>query len=658
MTGSPIAAATHDTIVRDTLFSPDGKRLVTRTPNLVRLFDSASGAHVTDLAHSGVESAVYSANSRRIVTRSGDGSVYVWNAETGAQVAELKQDAGPIKGAIMSRDSRRILTWAGKAALLWDAETGAKVSEPIDHEGAVLTGAFTLDSRRFVTTATAGARLGESQRGTQIALLKHRDAVRSAIFSPDGRRLLTRSDDRAARLWNGETGKLINVLNHEGTVYSIAFNRDASRILTRSADKTMPLWDGSNGDPILLGPPDKLRPFANQLFAISGVSGGALGAVTLYAALADSQLRAKDGAAAAAAFGPPCRADADVGDLFVNAKDRPPQPGENWKDCLQLILAGDFLSPVFLQMIAGDLLGVRPQDRAVVLEEAWEHRYLTVTQPRTAGAQPDGRKAVSMLARPMLEVRNSVMEADPKAWLPILLLNGTSVQTGRRIIASDVDTRGLFRDAYDLHGSFGRPRPNETIEQRSRTWDVRLSTAATVSARFPGISPHGNIVRRTDDAVIDRVVDGGYYEALGAATALELVEALDKLKQKKGYNLQPFVILVNNEPGMPNLDCFDRESETVQPPPKPDTWGAFATLLSPLDAVLGTRSARGTHAAAQLCNYVSAARFAFVTVSQQEGLTKKELSMSWWLSKYVQRYLDGDLIKANGSAFEKIMSAR
>ena len=30
-------------------------------------------------------------------------------------------------------------------------------------------------------------------------------------------------------------------------------------------------------------------------------------------------------------------------------------------------------------------------------------------------------------------------------------LNGTSVETGKRIITSDIDTKDLFRDAYDLH---------------------------------------------------------------------------------------------------------------------------------------------------------------------------------------------------------------
>jgi hypothetical protein len=273
-------------------------------------------------------------------------------------------------------------------------------------------------------------------------------------------------------------------------------------------------------------------------------------------------------------------------------------------------------------------------------------------------AAAEAKTAESTLARPLLDIRERTLQRDPKGWLPILLLNGTSVQTGRRIIASDIDVRDLFRDAYDLHEEFGGPNAKEQESERRKRWDIRLSTAATVSARFPGISPHGDLVRRRDNAVFDRVVDGGYYESFGATTALELVEALERLKEHKKHSLKPLVILVNNEPAMANLDCGEIEGEPLKTP-KPDTWELFASWRSPIDAVLGTRRARGTHAAAQLCNAVKANNFAFVTVSQPAGgLTRKELSMSWWISKYVQRYLDLELIKANAHAMEKIMDAR
>jgi WD40 repeat protein len=55
----------------------------------------------------------------------------------------------------------------------------------------------------------------------------HTDVVRSAAFSPDGRRIVTASDDQTARLWDAGTGKEIALLSgHTYIVRSAAFSLD------------------------------------------------------------------------------------------------------------------------------------------------------------------------------------------------------------------------------------------------------------------------------------------------------------------------------------------------------------------------------------------------------------------------------------------------
>src|SRR5208283_3357480 len=82
---------------------------------------------------------------------------------------------------------------------------------------------------------------------SQITFQGHTGWVRSAVFSPDGRRVLTGSDDETARLWEAESGKLlVTFQGHTGGVNSAVFSPDGRRVLTASADKTARLWEAES----------------------------------------------------------------------------------------------------------------------------------------------------------------------------------------------------------------------------------------------------------------------------------------------------------------------------------------------------------------------------------------------------------------------------
>jgi WD40 repeat protein len=81
--------------------------------------------------------------------------------------------------------------------------------------------------------------------------MHHDGVVNAASFSPDGRRIVTASNDNTARVWDAESGKPIGKpMPHEGIVFEASFGPDGRRIVTASSDKTARVWDAESGKPV------------------------------------------------------------------------------------------------------------------------------------------------------------------------------------------------------------------------------------------------------------------------------------------------------------------------------------------------------------------------------------------------------------------------
>ncbi|MFK8250987.1 hypothetical protein [Ancylobacter terrae] len=409
----------------------------------------------------------------------------------------------------------------------------------------------------------------------------------------------------------------------------------------------------------------------SRFFAISGVSGGAVGAV-LVAAAREQRGGSPDH--------PPCRMPDDR--LWYG------QAISNWRDCLELLASGDFLTPTFFGLAFRDQVPFPglSNDRAALLEQAWERWFdLAIEPPPAAGK--DGGNAGSAtgtdgLNRSFLSLQSQADGLMERPWVPYLVLNGTSVATGQRIITSTLaptysaaicpDGKApardrncvLFTHAIDFHQLLKDTTTNDSVFARLQTWflhdggapDVARSTAAHNSARFPIISPPGAI-RNASGQVIDRIVDGGYFENYGAVSALELAKAMTALQP----GLRPFVLVISNDPESTRID--DKANKAQQGTVYSDISDVYwlADANGPLGTVMNVRSGRGRLAVAELTGWLDrqlgqgcGANVAHVQVWPQPSVTgaeaAREVSMSWWLSKPVQLHLHQQLERQGNAA--------
>jgi len=401
--------------------------------------------------------------------------------------------------------------------------------------------------------------------------------------------------------------------------------------------------------------PNKVR---RRLFAISSVSGGSMGAVMVAAAL-----NAKDDSNDHPCVQSPVK-------LWWG------ETVNNWRDCFEALTSGDFLTADFYGFAFNDMLPFGWwRDRAAVLEDTWNQRYQEVVTRFDQSPTPSQCKGLDC---PFLTLR-------PRSghWIPLLVLNGTSEATGGRIITTVLDSTytprthcptadaqsrcRLFVEADRFHDLLAYEAKKDGwfnwlggferwLLGGKKVDDVRLSTAAHNSARFPLISPPGS-VRSQDQRIVDRIVDGGYFENYGALGAKELALAVNAVEPK----LAPLVIVISNDPN----DLLDPSDDSTNPEIKGQLEAHLkkqvqkaralvngsepvTDIVTPLTTIANARTAHGLlgvdqlhsalHEAIPNCN-ISMIQVRVWPQFESSSNVSKEVSMSWWLSTPIQRHL-------------------
>jgi len=240
-----IDAGGHKAKIKDVLFTPDGKGLISVSDDKsIRIWDTASGELRRTLRGQmgeGHEGKLYAG------ALSADGR---WLAVGGWLSGEPKSwDAIRLIDLQAPEDAPlRLLKGHGNVILGLAFSLGRKTKQGGNH--LLLSGSGDFTARLWEVEPGAGqGRLRHVLRG-------HTEPIYAVAISPpdedgpdkkDNRRLATASDDHTLRLWS-EDGTLIKVLEgHTDKVRAAAFTPDGRYLVSGSDDKTLRLWDGRDG---------------------------------------------------------------------------------------------------------------------------------------------------------------------------------------------------------------------------------------------------------------------------------------------------------------------------------------------------------------------------------------------------------------------------
>lgn len=358
---------------------------------------------------------------------------------------------------------------------------------------------------------------------------------------------------------------------------------------------------------------------ARRIFAISAVSGGAIGAASYQASLESMPLE-----------GDQCDLNADL-------------PAGPRQRALDDMLSRDHLSPTIAKMAFPELVQtflpashpdsenafVPETDRQLGLELSFEEAY--------ADAFQIGRGQVNPYERSVFAQSNA----------PHLIINMTRVSTGGGYAASSLDLSGVREQhpwMHDFRCIWGQRRADGSVDCNNSP-DFRLSTIAATSARFPVISPAGTAGHVNGQTY--RFVDGGYFDNSSIESLLAIV---DHLRARPEYESQirPRLILLH-------IDANPFPAENGETP-APQNARRLDLDIHELQAVLATREERVRMSFNELENLEESGAICDVQLVEMDQPRDITLRLGWILSnsaagvlqtqastQLARRYSEGDL---------------
>lgn len=199
-------------------FSPDGKKILTVCPTAIKIWKAENAIYENQIINvpGGIyTTACFSADGRFVFTGSSDKSVKKWVIGYDKPLATMMKHAGMVGLVCASTDGKFLISGGmlDKSVFVWDAKEGYSICS-IPNQVISKQVQYSPDGKFFLVNGVSVnvVSLTDCKVISDKIFDEEELIINTAIFSPDGSKILTVSVSGAIKYWEVQTGKYLSTL--------------------------------------------------------------------------------------------------------------------------------------------------------------------------------------------------------------------------------------------------------------------------------------------------------------------------------------------------------------------------------------------------------------------------------------------------------------